>query len=161
MYLGIDVGTSGVKALLIDDADMVVANDTAPLDVLRPQPGWSEQNPVDWWQAVNLAVQSLRASHPAQMANVQGIGLSGQMHGLVALDGSNSILRPAILWNDTRSAAEAHQLDAEFPAFREIGGNAVMPGFTAPKAVWMQRHEPELFSRINNCLLYTSPGPRD
>tara|TARA_A100001015_G_scaffold307420_1_gene403298 strand:+ start:13 stop:1470 length:1458 start_codon:yes stop_codon:yes gene_type:complete len=153
MYLGIDVGTSGVKALLIDDADMVVANDTAPLDVLRPQPGWSEQNPVDWWQAVNLAVQSLGASHPAQMAKVQGIGLSGQMHGLVALDASDSVLRPAILWNDTRNAAEADELDAEFPAFREIGGNAVMPGFTAPKAVWMQRHEPELFSKINKILL--------
>ena len=107
MYLGIDVGTSGVKALLIDDTDSVVANDTAPLDVLRPQPGWSEQNPEDWWQAVNLAVQSLRASHPAQMAKVPGIGLSGQMHGLVALEASDSVLRPAILWNDTRNAAEA------------------------------------------------------
>ena len=153
MYLGIDVGTSGVKALLINDGGSVVSNDTTPLNVLRPQAGWSEQDPADWWQAVNLAAQSLRGTHPKQMAKVQGIGLSGQMHGIVALDASDSVLRPAILWNDTRNAVEADELDAKFPAFREIGGNAVMPGFTAPKAVWMQRHEPRLFARINKILL--------
>jgi xylulokinase len=153
MYLGIDVGTSGVKALLINDSGSVVANDTAPLDVLRPHAGWSEQNPADWWQAVNLAVQSLQDRHPKQMAKVLGIGLSGQMHGMVALDANDSVLRPAILWNDTRNAAEADGLDSGFPAFRKIGGNAVMPGFTAPKAVWMQRHEPELFAKINKILL--------
>ncbi len=153
MYLGIDVGTSGVKALLINDSDSVIANVTAPLDVLRPRPGWSEQNPADWWQAVNLAVQRLRDRHPKQMAKVLGIGLSGQMHGMVALDANDSVLRPAILWNDTRNAAEADELDSRVPAFRKIGGNAVMPGFTAPKAVWMQRHEPELFAKINKILL--------
>ena len=153
MYLGIDVGTSGVKALLINDGGSVVANDTAPLDVLRPHAGWSEQNPADWWQAVNLAVQSLQDRYPKQMAKVLGIGLSGQMHGMVVLDANDSVLRPAILWNDTRNAAEADGLDSGFPAFRKIGGNAVMPGFTAPKAVWMQRHEPELFAKINKILL--------
>ena len=119
MYLGIDVGTSGVKVLLINDGGLVVANDTAPLDVLRPHAGWSEQNPADWWQAVNLAVHSLQDRHPKQMAKVLGIGLSGQMHGMVALDANDSVLRPAILWNDTRNAAEADGLDSGFLHFEK------------------------------------------
>ncbi len=153
MYLGIDIGTSGVKALLMDDSGKVVASDMAPLNVLRPRAGWSEQDPKHWWQAVNLAVHSLRDSHAKQMAAVKGIGLSGQMHGMVALDDADQVLRPAILWNDTRNAAEATELDDNFAAFRKIGGNAVMPGFTAPKAVWMKRHEPDLFAKISKVLL--------
>lgn len=153
MYLGIDIGTSGVKALLSDDNGAVLASETAALAVLRPHPGWSEQHPHDWWQAVNQAALKLKQSHPKQMAAVKGIGLSGQMHGMVALGKDDEVLRPAILWNDTRNAAEADELDRQSPAFRKIGGNAVMPGFTAPKALWMQRHEPALFDQIKRVLL--------
>ena len=112
------------------------------------------QSKIPQIMVVDLAVQSLQDRHPRQMAKVLGIGLSGQMHGMVALDANDSVLRPAILWNDTRNAAEADGfLIPGFLHFEKSGGNAVMPGFTAPKAVWMQRHEPELFAKINKILL--------
>jgi len=153
MYLGIDIGTSAVKLLLVDNAGAIIASASSPLDVSRPHTGWSEQDPDWWWQAVDAAALELRANYPDNMADIQSIGLSGQMHGMVALDNNHAVLRPAILWNDTRCADEAAKLDAEVPAFREIGGNAVMPGFTAPKAVWMAEHEPELFAQIDTILL--------
>lgn len=152
MYLGIDAGTSGVKAVLLDEAGALLAEGTASLTVARPAAGWSEQNPEDWWQAVSDAVSQLRQKQPAGLAAVQAIGLSGQMHGLVGLDASDQPLRPAILWNDTRNGAEAEELDRD-PLFRSIGGNAVMPGFTAPKALWMARNEPDLFARLKTVLL--------
>ena len=153
MFVGIDIGTSGVKAIIFDGDGPVLGSASASLDVMRPHPGWSEQNPATWWDAVNAAMHQLKSTHPDQLAAVSGIGLSGQMHGMVALDSSDTVLRPAILWNDTRNAAEAEELDSDIAAFRNIGGNAVMPGFTAPKALWMQRHEPELFDRIAKILL--------
>lgn len=153
MFVGIDLGTSGVKALLIDPNGTILASSAATLDVMRPHAGWSEQNPENWWHAVNAAMQDLKTTHPAQIAAVRGIGLSGQMHGMVALGKDDQVLRPAILWNDTRNAAEAAELDNRVGAFRQIGGNAVMPGFTAPKALWMQRHEPKLFAKTARILL--------
>ena len=153
MYLGIDLGTSAVKALLVDEDGVMIDSRSAALAVSRPQPGWSEQDPESWWQATDDAVKALRMACPAQMAAVRSIGLSGQMHGLTALDGASAVIRPAILWNDTRSAAEAARMDAGMPAFRSVGGNAVMPGFTAPKAVWMREHEPALFDAITTILL--------
>jgi len=153
MYLGIDLGTSAVKALLVDGAGAVVASRSAPLSVSRPHAGWSEQDPQEWWQATDAAVTALAGAFPSQMAAVRAIGLSGQMHGLTALDAADEVIRPCILWNDTRSAAEAEQMDLAEPAFRTIGGNAVMPGFTAPKASWMARHEPQDFERIASILL--------
>ena len=153
MYLGIDLGTSAVKALLVDEDGVMIDSRSAALAVSRPQPGWSEQDPESWWQATDDAVKALRMACPAQMAAVRSIGLSGQMHGLTALDGAGAVIRPAILWNDTRSAAEAARMDAGMPAFRSVGGNAVMPGFTAPKAVWMREHEPALFDAITTILL--------
>lgn len=150
MYLGIDLGTSGVKVTLIDDSQRVLGSETAPLTVQRPHPNWSEQAPADWIAATEAALAALARSH--DLAPVRGIGLSGQMHGAVALDDGGAVLRPAILWNDTRSHAEAAALDA-IPDMRRISGNIVFPGFTAPKLVWMSRHEPELFARVATVLL--------
>lgn len=152
MYLGLDIGTSGVKALLLDPDQALVASATAPLACETPAPGWSEQDPDAWIAATKLAIAQLRKDAPQALAAVRGIGLSGQMHGATTLDAGGRPLRPAILWNDTRSAAEASALDAN-PLFRELTGNIVFPGFTAPKLVWMQRHEPKLFEQVAMVLL--------
>ena len=153
MYLGLDLGTSAVKALLVDESGAAVGSHSVLLEVIRPRAGWSEQDPESWWDATCRAVRALGAGHPEKMRNVTGIGLSGQMHGLTALDASDAVLRPAILWNDTRSAPQATHVDTGHPAFRQVGGNAVMPGFTAPKAVWMAENEPDLFRRLDSILL--------
>ena len=152
MFLGLDLGTSSVKALLIDDDQRVVASASAGLDVERPHPGWSEQEPADWIAATENAVGELHATRPAELAAVRGIGLSGHMHGATLIGADDKPLRPCILWNDTRSHAEAAELDAD-PRFRALTGNIVFPGFTAPKLVWVQRHEPEVFERIRKVLL--------
>ena len=153
MFLGLDLGTSAVKALLVNESGTTFKSQKAPLTVIRPHAGWSEQDPEDWWQATNNAVLALRDACPKQMAAVKAIGLSGQMHGLTALDADDAILRPAILWNDTRSALQASRMDKDSPIFRRCAGNAVMPGFTAPKAAWMAEQEPHLFDRIRTILL--------
>jgi len=153
MYLGIDLGTSAVKALLVDEAGAIIDSRSAALSVSRPQGGWSEQDPDSWWHATCDAVLALGVACPTQMAAVRCIGLSGQMHGLTALDAAGNVIRPAILWNDTRSAEQAARMDAAMPDFRAISGNAVMPGFTAPKAVWMREQEPERFEAIDSILL--------
>ena len=150
MYLGIDLGTSGVKVLLMDDSQHVLGSASAPLSVSRPQDGWAEQNPADWIAATMTALAELRGAH--DLAGVKGIGLSGQMHGAVTLDAFDRVIRPAILWNDTRSHVQAARLDA-MPEFRAITGNIVFPGFTAPKLVWMAEHEPEAFARVDCVLL--------
>ncbi len=152
MYLGLDLGTSGVKALLIDQAQTIIASATGGLDVSRPHHGWSEQAPADWIRATQQAVGALKVSHPRELAAVSGIGLSGQMHGATLLDRHDEVLRPCILWNDTRSHVEAASLDAD-PRFREITGNIVFPGFTAPKLAWVRNNEPELFGRVAKVLL--------
>ncbi len=152
MYLGIDLGTSGVKATLIAADQRVVASRQAPLQVSRPAPGWSEQQPSDWIEATEAAVAALGARHPAALAAVRGIGLAGQMHGATVLDERDAPLRPCILWNDTRAHREAAELDAD-PRFRALSGNIVFPGFTAPKLVWLRRHEPALFDAIRLVLL--------
>lgn len=153
MFLGLDLGTSAVKALLADGGGGVLASESVALEVNRPHQGWSEQDPDSWWQAADGAVRKLKGTHPKQLAAVTAIGLSGQMHGLTALDSTSNPLRPAILWNDTRSATQAAQLDRSHPEFRATGGNAVMPGFTAPKATWMAETEPDLFARTSMILL--------
>ncbi|MDP3316596.1 MAG: FGGY family carbohydrate kinase, partial [Devosia sp.] len=106
MYLGIDLGTSSVKALLIDASQAAIASATAPVELSRPHPGWSEQDPADWIAATEAALAELKAKHPAELAAVKGIGLSGHMHGATLLDASDKVLRPCIMWNDTRSHAE-------------------------------------------------------
>jgi xylulokinase len=152
MYLGLDLGTSGVKAMLIDGDQRIIATGNGTLDVSRPHSGWSEQAPADWIRATEDAVAALKASHPKELAAVKGIGLSGQMHGATLLDGADQVLRPCMLWNDTRSFKEAGALDAD-PRFRALTGNIVFPGFTAPKVVWVRENEPDTFARIRKILL--------
>ncbi|MGR3342092.1 MAG: xylulokinase [Paracoccaceae bacterium] len=152
MYLGLDLGTSGLKGLLIDDTGRLVGSSTAPLTVLRPHEGWSEQDPASWIQAAETVVETLIHKFPAPMKSLHGIGLSGQMHGATLLDKSANVIRPCILWNDTRAHTQAADLDA-MPQFRALTANIVFPGFTAPKLVWVQRHEPEYFEKIHKVLL--------
>ena len=153
-YLGVDIGTSGVKAILIDGAGKALGDETAKsVEPVRPHPGWSEQNPADWWGAVLEACDKLSKSHPAEMAAVTGIGLSGHMHGAVLLGKADEVLRPCILWNDGRSAAECAEMEAALPTLRQIAGNIAMPGFTAPKIAWVRKHEPEIYSKIAKVLL--------
>ena len=152
MDLGIDIGTSGVKAVLVDDDGRLVGSHTAPLTVSRPHDGWSEQDPADWISANDDALAALATAHPIEMSAVRSIGLSGQMHGATLLDATDHVLRPAILWNDVRSHAEAAVLDAD-AVVRDRSGNAVFPGFTAPKLAWVQANEPEIFDRVATVLL--------
>jgi xylulokinase len=150
VYLGIDIGTSSVKAVLVDEGGAIVAQASDPLVVSRPQPGYSEQDPGSWWRATVNAVRSLPA--PARAA-VRAVGLSGQMHGATLLDEQDKPLRPAILWNDGRSGRECLDLERREPNSRVITGNIMMPGFTAPKLLWVSRHEPEIFQRTACVLL--------
>jgi xylulokinase len=150
--LGIDLGTSGVKALLLE-GDRVIGTAQAPLAVSRPRPGWSEQDPEDWWAATCASLDALAAAHPKALRAVRAIGLAGQMHGATLLDADGDVLRPCILWDDGRSAAECAQLEAALPALRTIAGNVAMPGFTAPKLLWVREHEPALFARVRRVLL--------
>ena len=152
MYLGLDLGTSGLRAILTDvDGKVIVASDQA-YPVSHPHSGWSEQDPADWVAATERALDALRASHPSEVAALKAIGFSGQMHGATLLDKADKVLRPAILWNDTRSAKEAAAMDGD-SAFRAISGNIVFPGFTAPKLAWVKAHEPALFDRVAMVLL--------
>jgi xylulokinase len=153
MYLGLDIGTSSVKAILIDDTRKVVASASVPLKVSRPQAGWSEQNPQDWWKATNAAVAALRKAKPKAVAAVAGIGLSGQQHGATILDKADKPLRPAILWNDARAFAECEEIERREPRSRDITGNIALAGFTAPKLVWVKKREPKIFERTAKVLL--------
>jgi len=150
MYLGIDIGTSSVKVVALDDRDVVVEQASAPLTVSRPYDGWSEQNPSDWWRATQDAVSGISAR---VRRSVQAIGLSGQMHGATLLDATDRPLRPAILWNDGRSAPQCATLEKQQPASRKITGNIAMPGFTAPKLLWVREHEPAIFEATRSVLL--------
>jgi xylulokinase len=150
MYIGLDLGTSGLKGIVIDDAQVVLAEATAPLSVQRPHDGWSEQMPADWITAAEAVLDSLTGQ--VDMGAVRGIGLSGHMHGATLLGADDAVLRPCILWNDTRSAAEAAELDAN-PYFRRLTGNIVFPGFTAPKLAWVRNNEPDTFKEVAKVLL--------
>ncbi|MBE7733494.1 xylulokinase [Devosia faecipullorum] len=153
-FLGIDIGTSGVKALLIDDDGRALGDaSAAAIEPVRPHPGWSEQNPADWWTATLGAIDALKLNHPRELAAVTGIGLSGHMHGATLLGDNDAVLRPAILWNDGRSAQECAEMEAALPRLRELAGNIAMPGFTAPKIAWVRKHEPEIFRQIRKVLL--------
>lgn len=151
MYLGIDLGTSGVKAILLSEEGQVVASHSEALTLSRPHPLWSEQNPADWWSATEKAVLALSQLHA--LKKVKAVGITGQMHGATVLDAQQNVLRPAILWNDGRSFSQCQQLEAAVPDSREITGNLMMPGFTAPKVQWLRENEPELFAKIDKVLL--------
>lgn len=150
MFLGIDIGTSGVKAILLGPDGTLAAQASAPLSVSRPQPLWSEQDPADWLTATDAAVLALPA---ALRAKVAGVGLAGQMHGATLLDANDAVLRPAILWNDGRSFAQCAALEQAEPRLRAIAGNIAMPGFTAPKLQWLRDEEPALFDQVRTVLL--------
>jgi xylulokinase len=149
MYIGLDLGTSGLKGVLIGEDQTVLAEATAPLTVSRPHEGWSEQAPSDWISAAEAVLDQLSAKG---LGSVRGIGLSGHMHGATLLDKGDEVLRPCILWNDTRSHEEAAELDGD-PMFRRLTGNIVFPGFTAPKLMWVRSHEPAIWERVAKILL--------
>ena len=153
MFLGIDLGTSGVKVIILDEQDQLLAQASGSLSVSRPAPLFSEQNPTDWWLATCSAIEELKNTHPALLKLVKAVGLSGQMHGATLLDKNNNIIRPAILWNDGRSAAQCVELEKREPNSRNITGNIAMPGFTAPKLVWLKELEPENFAKVAKVLL--------
>lgn len=152
MYLGLDLGTSGLRALLVDEAGAPIASETHAYAGAHPHPGWSEQDPAHWVAAVDLVLGKLKADHPERMAAMRGIGVSGHMHGATLLDAAGEVLRPCILWNDTRSFEEAAELDA-IDGVRALSGNIVFPGFTAPKLLWVKRNEPEVFEKVAKVLL--------
>lgn len=150
-YLGIDLGTSGLRALLVDEQGAVVGSAERHYMATHPQTGWSEQNPADWVDALEQAVDELRQRHPI-FSTLKGIGVAGQMHGATLLDHNDEVIRPCILWNDTRAHIEAAELDRQ-AGVRALSGNIVFPGFTAPKLKWLQAHEPESFGKIARVLL--------
>ena len=151
MFLGIDIGTSGVKGVLVDECDRLLAEASSPLDVQRPKPLWCEQDPDAWWTATLAVVDRLASTQP--MSQVEAIGLSGQMLGVTLLDEHDRPLRPAILWNDGRATDECTELEARVPDFAARVGCRAMPGFPAPKLLWLTRHEPSLLSRARRVLL--------
>jgi len=160
LFLGLDVGTTGTKCVLIDARGAVVAEATAEHPVSYPKPGWAEQDPEDWWRssvaATRSALAKASAHAPDAAARVEAIGLSGQMHGLVALDASGTVVRPAILWNDSRSGAicdALHEREPGLATLLRLTGNRVFPGFQAPKLLWMREHEPAAFARTAKALL--------
>ncbi|MCA3714480.1 MAG: xylulokinase, partial [Phenylobacterium sp.] len=150
VVIGLDLGTSGAKAVALDDSGVIQAQALAPLFVSRPQPLWSEQDPQDWIAAAEAAI---RALPEAIRRRTRAIGLSGQMHGATLLDAEDKPLRPAILWNDGRSGRECRALEAAAPDLVAITGNRAMPGFTAPKLAWVRAHEPEIFAATRRVLL--------
>lgn len=150
VVIGLDLGTSGVKAVAVDSGGVIQAQATTPLAVSRPQPLWSEQDPQDWIDATRTAIRSLPDT---VRRRTRAIGLSGQMHGATLLDAEDKPLRPAILWNDGRSGRECRALEAAAPDLVAITGNRAMPGFTAPKLAWVRAHEPEIFAATRRVLL--------
>ncbi|MBR1780150.1 MAG: xylulokinase [Oscillospiraceae bacterium] len=152
-YIGIDLGTSAMKLLLADEQGAILHIVTKEYPLLLPQPGWSEQEPAEWWDACVSGVRELLRGFDA--ADVAGIGVGGQMHGLVVLDGQDDVIRPAILWNDGRTAGEVEYLNGEIGKGRLSAwtANIAFAGFTAPKILWMRRHEPERFARIAKIML--------
>lgn len=152
MFLGIDLGTSSLKVVLLDNNEKLIDSVSMPLSLQHPQPGFSEQNPEEWWQALQQAMSQLKSRQAPALLQLRAIGFSGQMHGATLLDEQGRALRPCILWNDGRSAEECRWLEQRAD-FIGITGNRVMAGFTAPKLLWVQRHEPDIFARTAHILL--------
>ncbi|MCL6282416.1 xylulokinase [Ruegeria sp. 2012CJ41-6] len=152
MYLGLDLGTSGLRGLLTEGDGRVVGSAEASYPNPHPASGWSEQDPADWIRACQAVMAALSEAYPREVGALRGIGLSGHMHGATLLGSDDAVLRPCILWNDTRSANQASWLDAR-PGIRESSGNIVFPGFTAPKLLWVEEHEPDVFSKTAKVLL--------
>ena len=152
MYLGLDLGTSGLRGLLVSESGVPVGDRSVNYSVQNPLEGWSEQDPAEWLTACRGVMSQLRQAFPREFAAIRGIGVAGHMHGATVLDHDGAVVRPCILWNDGRAEREAEELDHD-PAFRSLSGNIVFPGFTAPKLLWMSRHEPDAFARVHQVLL--------
>lgn len=151
MYLGLDLGTSGLKGVIIDDKGNVLAQESASLSISSPVITWSEQDPLSWWQVCIDVIQQLHKR--LDLSKLKAIGLSGQMHGATLLDAQGAVLRPCILWNDGRSQVQCQDLMEAFPELIERSGNLIMPGFTAPKIRWVKENEPEIFEKLAFVLL--------
>jgi xylulokinase len=152
-YLGIDLGTSSIKAVIIDDQLNVLANASSPLPISHPRISYSEQNPSDWWKQTIRTIKKLKKKNKKHFSAIKVIGFSGQQHGATLLNRKGEVLRPAILWNDTRAFEEANFLEKKVPNARLITANRVMPGFTAPKLLWVDKHEKKIFKQIHKILL--------
>jgi xylulokinase len=155
LLLGIDVSTTGAKALLIDQEGRVISSATTPLTLQTPRPLWSEQNPQEWWQGIKGSIKTALAEAKVSPDVIAGIGLTGQMHGLVLLNKDGEVIRPAILWNDQRTGEQCDTIRAKIGAARliQITGNDALTGFTAPKILWVQENEPEIYSQVRHVLL--------
>jgi xylulokinase len=156
LFLGIDVSTTGAKALLIDEKGAVIATATTPLALSTPKPLWSEQDPQEWWAGTAKSIRGVLASARVQGSDVAAIGLTGQMHGLVLLDADRKVLRPAILWNDQRTARECDEIRTRMggrEALVRVTGNDALTGFTAPKILWVRNHEPAIYDKARLVLL--------
>ena len=156
LFLGIDVSTTGAKALLVDEKGAVAASATTPLSRQSPKPLWSEQDPREWWTGTAASIRRAMAEAGAGAADVAAVGLTGQMHGLVLLDGAHEVLRPAILWNDQRTGAQCEAIRARMGGRErlvKVTGNDALTGFTAPKVLWVREHEPEVYARARLLLL--------
>jgi len=149
-FIGLDLGTSSLKAILVDEDQQTLAEHAVPLTVTRPHSGWSEQDPQSWCDGAVTALKALAANNDC--SDVAGIGLAGHMHGATLIDKDDAVLRPCMLWNDTRSHAQAAAMDST-AQFRDLTGNIVFPGFTAPKVDWVRENEPETFAKIAKVLL--------
>ncbi|MBG0784900.1 MAG: xylulokinase [Anaerolineaceae bacterium] len=154
-FLGIDTSTTSSKALLIDENGTVIAVASSPHTLQTPQPLWSEQDPLEWWEAVSLSIRSVLVKAGISGETVGAVGLTGQMHGLVLLDGEGEVLRPAILWNDQRTQRQCDEIHQRIgkERFIQITGNVALTGFTAPKILWVQENEPEVFNQVKHILL--------
>ena len=156
VFLGIDVGTSGTKTLAMREDGAILAKDTVEYPIYTPKPGWSEQNPEDWWKATVQSVQAVLKKGGIDPAEVKGIGLSGQMHGSVFLDADKNVIRPALLWNDQRTQAECEEIESRAggrSALIDMVSNPALTGFTAPKILWLRNNEPANYEKTKQVLL--------
>ena len=153
MFIGIDLGTSSVKTILIDENQNTLASKTESISIENPQNGYYEQNPEEWYEATIKCFDYLKKQKPKEFIETLALSISGQMHGATLLDKEAKVLRNCILWNDTRSSIECDEMEQKSSNLREISGNIAMPGFTAPKLLWVKNNEPDIFKKINKVLL--------
>ncbi len=155
-FLGVDIGTSGTKTILINERGKILAEDSARYKLFHPRPLWCEQNPEDWWKATVKTIRSVVAKSGKSAASIKAIGLSGQMHGSVFLDKEDKVIRPALLWNDQRTAEECDEIESRAGGRRaliKMVANPALTGFTAPKILWLRNHEPRNYARLHKVLL--------
>ena len=156
LVMGIDVGTSGVKCIIINEKGTVLASDTQGYPLSTPQNGWSEQDPSDWWEGTKTAIKNVIASSGVDSTQIEGVGFSGQMHGLVALDSDDNVIRPAILWNDQRTGKECEEIiemAGGLDGLLSYTNNTMLTGFTGGKILWLKKNEPENYMKMTSFLM--------